>query len=628
MTISQAQAHEEQKLLLEQTDVSLLLAVKAVAEAPDFNSALEVALKLICEYVDCALGEVWLRLPGRDVLEISPIHYRRDPDDQVIERFLRTSRKFTYPSGKGLAGRVWLSKEPEWLHDISNLFHDYNPRLDHALAAGLKAALGIPIIADDEVLAVLIFARSEPWSREERLEKLVSGLATQLGGLLRRKQAEEQLRQAYEVLGTQVEKQSAALAYMNATLTEQFDVREQVEAEVRQRNQELAALNSISAAVSSSLELPKIVQALKDLFVEQLNLPGRIILFFDPVSDTLEMKASWGFRDGVLIEAVPFPVAGSDFEPVVRSQETIRRAGPGPSGLFSEKFGKNDSEWQSYLCVPLLAQGTIQGVLCIFSQAPAAFGESQVTFFQTVGQQVGVAIQNAQLFEQVRAGRERLRQLTQQVVSVQEAERHRVSRELHDEAGQALTVLKFTLQMMLTDLPVEGVNVVNPELLRPHLLEAIALCETTMEGIRLLAHDLRPAALDDLGLNLTLEGFCHDFAEHTNLIIEYRGLESLTLPEPVEIGLYRFLQEALTNTAKHAQANHVAVELCYSDGVVTLSVKDDGKGFDAQAIKQGTTQSKGMGLAGMRERLQLLGGQLAIDSEVGQGTHLIARVPA
>ena len=632
MTVVEAEGYkhdsEEREPLLAQTEISLLLAIKAVAEAPDFDTALAAALRLICQHTNCLLGEVWLRSPGKDALEISPIHYQRDLDNEIIKRFRLASGTFTYAQGMGLAGRIWSSKEPEWLHDISSLSKEDDPRLAQALAAGLKAALGIPIVADSEVLAVLIFAKVEPWKKDERLVELVSAVAAQLGSLLRRKQVEEQLRQAYEALGMQVEKQSAVLTYMNATLIEQFDAREQAEAEIRQRNQELAALNRISAAVSSSLELPKILEALKNLFVEQLILPAGVILFYDKASDTLELKASWGFADDALSEVARFAVAGSHFEPVIRKQETFHSADFCEGDLLALEFDKGEFEWQSHLCVPLLTKGTVQGILGIFSRTPTAFGEAQATFFQTVGQQVGVAIQNAQLFEQVLAGRERLRQLTQQVVSAQEAERHRVSRELHDEAGQALTVLKFTLQMMLTDLPVEGVNVVNPGLLRPHLLEAIALCETTMEGIRLLAHDLRPAALDDLGLNLTLEGFCHDFAEHTNLTIEYGGVESLVLPEPVEITLYRFLQEALTNVAKHAHAYRVWVTLSYENGVVSLMVQDDGKGFDAQVVKRESTQAKGMGLPGMRERLELLGGWLETYSKSGQGTGLVARVPA
>jgi signal transduction histidine kinase len=220
------------------------------------------------------------------------------------------------------------------------------------------------------------------------------------------------------------------------------------------------------------------------------------------------------------------------------------------------------------------------------------------------------------VFEQVRAGRERLAWLTQQVVSAQEEERQRLSRELHDEAGQALTALKISLELIQSDLPEEA------DSLRHRLGEAVALSETTMEQIRLLAHDLRPPALDTVGLNYTLEDLCHDFAERTQLPVDYVGAELTVLPEAANICLYRFLQEALTNVTKHAQANQVRVALHCDAQTVSLSVEDDGKGFDEQA-----GMATGIGLLGMRERLEVLGGKLEIESRSGQGTRLTARIP-
>ena len=110
-------------------------------------------------------------------------------------------------------------------------------------------------------------------------------------------------------------------------------------------------------------------------------------------------------------------------------------------------FNSTRPDWQSYLCVPLLAKGEIDGLACLFSRAPAVFSPDQISFFQTIGQQVGVAIQNARLFEQVRAGREQMRMLSHALVEVQETERRYIARELHDEVGQVLTGLKLSLEM-------------------------------------------------------------------------------------------------------------------------------------------------------------------------------------
>jgi PAS domain S-box-containing protein len=226
-----------------------------------------------------------------------------------------------------------------------------------------------------------------------------------------------------------------------------------------------------------------------------------------------------------------------------------------------------------------------------------------------------------QVEEMLRAGRERLQVLSQRLIEAQEAERRRVSRELHDEAGQSLTALKISLELMQADLLAESGK--SPQSLQ----EAVTLANETMERIRLLAQGLRPPELDVVGLNPTLEDYCHDFAKHTRLSIDYAGTELPVLPDAVTICFYRVLQEALTNVAKHAHANQVWVALHCNADMLSLSVEDDGQGFDAQTAVSVSRQPQSIGLLGMRERLELLGGRLEIKSQPGQGTRLVAFCP-
>ena len=270
----------------------------------------------------------------------------------------------------------------------------------------------------------------------------------------------------------------------------------------------------------------------------------------------------------------------------------------------------------SALYVPMKIEGETIGVIHVQSHRLDAYSQEDIDLLSALANVAVIAIENARLFEQVRAGRERLRRLTQQVVSAQEEERHRLSRELHDEAGQALTALKISLDLIQSDLPVEAGS------LRQRLGEAVGLTETTMEQIRLLAYGLRPPALDAVGLSYTLEGLCRDFAERTQLSIDYAGAELPVLPEAANICLYRFLQEALTNVAKHAHANQVRAMLYCDAEMVSLAVEDDGQGFEVQA-----RMSAGIGLLGMQERIELLGGRLEIESRPGQGTRLTAHIP-
>jgi PAS domain S-box-containing protein len=270
------------------------------------------------------------------------------------------------------------------------------------------------------------------------------------------------------------------------------------------------------------------------------------------------------------------------------------------------------------ICLPLTIGQRVLGVLGIWG---TDLREDDVPAALVFTGQVASAIENARLFEQIHAGRERLRQLSQQIIVAQEDERRRIARELHDESGQALTALKIKLEMLKADLPHEDAT------LHGQLATAVTMVDATMERMRSLALALRPPALDAAGLNAALEGYCQSFAEYTGLVADYAGVELPIVPDPVGICLYRLLQEALTNVAKHAHARHVWIVLQCDHEEISLSVEDDGEGFDLSALRSSTNGSTNMGLLGMRERLQLLDGRLDVDLQVGRGVHLVAHIP-
>lgn len=217
----------------------------------------------------------------------------------------------------------------------------------------------------------------------------------------------------------------------------------------------------------------------------------------------------------------------------------------------------------------------------------------------------------------------RLRRLAQQVVKAQEEERKRLSRELHDEAGQALTKITLSLDLIAEDLPEESAA------LREWLDETAALAKSTMDQMRRLSHNLRPPELDKLSLNAALENVCRDFAKQSRLTVAYNGAsESINVPDTVGTCLYRFLQEALTNIAKHAEASSIRVSLegLSGPGWVSLAVEDDGKGFDWEVVASGAAPG-GIGLKGRQEQFESLGGGLLIESRPGEGTRLVGYLP-
>ncbi|HTS16062.1 MAG TPA: PAS domain S-box protein [Verrucomicrobiae bacterium] len=223
--------------------------------------------------------------------------------------------------------------------------------------------------------------------------------------------------------------------------------------------------------------------------------------------------------------------------------------------------------------------------------------------------------ERARLFDQLRIGRERTQRLAQQVVAASEDERKRLSRELHDEASQMLTVLSIQLDLLRQELPMENDTV------QEHLEEMIEL--TTRMGTQMVGvvRSLRPPALDTLGLNAALEELCGEFSQRSGLAIAYHGTEIPKLRDMATTHLYRVAQEALTNVAKHARARQTEVRLAVDGDVLHLSVGDDGAGFDAAPSRWG------LGLVGIRERIDQLGGQLEIRAQTGKGTHLEVTIP-
>jgi signal transduction histidine kinase len=213
--------------------------------------------------------------------------------------------------------------------------------------------------------------------------------------------------------------------------------------------------------------------------------------------------------------------------------------------------------------------------------------------------------------------REDIRRMAERVVAAQEEERQRLSRELHDDLGQALTTHLIALRNLQQDL----------SLPRQTLIERLqSLYEQSYEifvKIRGIARDLRPPVLDALGLKVAMQTYCSEFTRRTHLPVIFESEASLPeLPDPYNITLYRSLQEALTNVIKHAHASQVWVDLSLEEDQITLTIQDNGIGFGGKA-----PASNGIGLAGLRERITIAGGTLTISSTPKRGTILSAQFP-
>lgn len=222
-----------------------------------------------------------------------------------------------------------------------------------------------------------------------------------------------------------------------------------------------------------------------------------------------------------------------------------------------------------------------------------------------------------QLLQRLEANERDFHRLGRSVLRVQEDERRRLARDLHDGIGQNLTALKLRLAQISDALP--------PELqaLRASLDDAVALCSDTLDDTRQLSRLLRPPILDDLGLEPAMRWLARSLGEAAGIAI---AVEIEPMPEldgELQTLLFRITQEALNNVVRHASAHSVLVHLVERSGRLQLQIVDDGCGFDPE----GARGNGGIGLGGIRERLQLFNGQLELHSTVGHGTRLRAVVP-
>ncbi len=210
-------------------------------------------------------------------------------------------------------------------------------------------------------------------------------------------------------------------------------------------------------------------------------------------------------------------------------------------------------------------------------------------------------------------------ELLRKLLSAQEEERKRIARELHDETSQSLAGMVMRL---------EAAAAIPAEEIKDRLTAVKSLALTTIDNVHKIIFDLRPSALDDLGLLSALRWYAENRLGDLGIKVRLEvGGEERKLPPEIETALFRVVQEAITNIAKHAQAENVVLSVEFKDLAIGIEVEDDGQGFDVEAVSPEADKTQGLGLLGMRERVALLGGKLHIESEPGRGTRLTIEVP-
>lgn len=271
---------------------------------------------------------------------------------------------------------------------------------------------------------------------------------------------------------------------------------------------------------------------------------------------------------------------------------------------------------RSYMSATLSSKGRLIGMLNLGSFRPDAFSKQDQEIVREVAQRVAIVLRNAQLIAELEGSQQRLGELSRQLVLVQEAERRHLARELHDEIGQTLTALGISLELATHTTGVSR---------NDRIGEAQRRVEDLSQRVRQLSLTLRPPMLDDLGLLPTLLWYFDLCAQqyHIEVDFEQQGLER-SFGSELEIVVYRIVQEALTNIARHAGAGSAVVRLWADSTTLSVQVEDRGRGFNVDEVLGRPASG---GLSGIRERVRLVGGQLIVDSHPDSGSCLTALIP-
>jgi signal transduction histidine kinase len=276
--------------------------------------------------------------------------------------------------------------------------------------------------------------------------------------------------------------------------------------------------------------------------------------------------------------------------------------------------------YTSMASVPLVSpRGKLVGAVNIHTEARREFEDDDVAFLERVATLVAAAIEHVELFRELASTERALQALMTRSVQAQEEERRRLAAEIHDGVTQHLVSAWYRVHGAQRRFSSD------PALAAADLAEAKRLIDEALAEARTAIHALRPGMLDDLGLVPSLEALARTATE-AGVPAEIDARLDTPLPEHLELAVYRIVQEALTNVRKHACASRVEVRLRCEGAAVELSVSDDGVGFDVERYRLAHSQTS-FGLAGISERVELVGGSLDVTSEPGAGTTVRVRVP-
>lgn len=494
----------------------------------------------------------------------------------AVRQFYRYGRwqpvELSFQPGEGVAGWVLVQERP---YLSRNALTDPQTQTEFARQCNCRTVLAVPILSGRGVLGVIeLHNRRDLQSFSEEDVSYVQTIAHQAAIALERSQLFEEMERRTNALETLL----AVSAELNEQLNPALLIRHLVE--------HAASLVGASAGFGG--------------LVEGVTL--QVDAYWQGGSWQGVEQENAGLAEWVMAHKRPYLT--NDY----RHDEQASQA------LITQ------FDVRAALCVPILNMNDeVLGFLEVHNKANGRdpFSWADVGMMESLANAAAVAIGNTYLFKELDNQGTQLRALSAQLVTLLEDERRRIARELHDEAGQLLIGIKLNLRVLAQQIP-ESLPTLraNVDQLRQEVNEATARLQALSRG-------LHPATLDELGLAAAIGRLTADFEQSSGVKVV---LETAVSPHrqqrPIEIACYRIVQEALTNIARHAQANQVWVTLKQDANSLLLKIKDDGRGFDVAH-----TPLAGLGLLGMQERTNMLGGHFAITATYGNGTQIKVEIP-
>ncbi len=387
---------------------------------------------------------------------------------------------------------------------------------------------------------------------------------------------------------------------------------------------DLLALSRVSAAISGLHDLDAILRIGLENVLNIVNGTVGGIMLLDEAGEMLLYRVYHGLSDKYAEEMR------------LRLGEGIagKVAQSGRSVLLEDISAESDAAridlvtlegLRAFVSVPLRAKDNVLGVMNVASHVPHRFTKQDVHLLHSIGDQLGTAIEQAQLQERLRKARERLRKLARQNLVAEEDERRRIARELHDETSQSLSGIALQLEALIEKAA--STDNQDAELVTA-LKKVQALTVQVHKEVSRVISNLRPALLDTVGLVAAVRQHAKNRLEPLgiNVTIEVKGAE-VRLPPDVEAALFRVVQGVIGNIAEHSKAKNASIVLAYQPGEFSLGVSDDGQGFDVSKITDVEESGRGRGLFSMRERIGFLGGTSSLESKIGVGTSVWAKIP-